>query len=41
MNSKLDEEEIKNFLQTHPKTNFMQSPEWAKVKKSDRSHVVL
>ena len=30
MNS--EKEELKNFLQNNPKTNFMQSPEWAKVK---------
>ena len=41
MNSKLDEEEIKNFLQTHPKTNFMQSPEWAKVKTEWKNEFIV
>ena len=25
-------EKVNNFLQTHKKSHFMQSPEWAKVK---------
>ena len=41
MNSKLDEEEIKNFLQTHPKTNFMQSLEWAKVKTEWKNEFIV
>lgn len=41
MNSKFDEEEIKNFLQTHPKTNFMQSPEWAKVKTEWKNEFIV
>ena len=30
--SKNEEEQLKQFLNENPKTNFLQSPEWAKVK---------
>ena len=30
--SKNEEEQLKKFLNENPKTNFLQSPEWAKVK---------
>jgi len=30
--SKKEEEQLKKFLNEHPKTNFLQSPEWAKTK---------
>jgi lipid II:glycine glycyltransferase (peptidoglycan interpeptide bridge formation enzyme) len=31
--SKNEEEQLKKFLNKNPKTNFLQSPEWARVKK--------
>ena len=34
-------EECINFLQTHPKGHFLQSPEWARVKKDWKNEVVL
>ena len=34
-------EELKNFLQNNPKTNFMQSPEWAKVKTEWKNEFII
>ena len=39
MNS--EKEELKNFLQNNPKTNFMQSPEWAKVKTEWKNEFII
>lgn len=39
MNS--EKEELKNFLQNNPKTNFMQSPEWAKVKTEWKNEFIV
>ena len=33
--------EIKEFLKTHPKSNFMQSPEWAKVKEDWKNEFIV
>ena len=37
----MDSEELKKFLKNHPKTNFMQSPEWAKVKKEWKNEFII
>lgn len=37
----LEDKDIKKFLQTHPKTNFMQSPEWAKVKTDWKNEFIV
>ena len=34
-------EELKNFLQNNPKTNFMQSPEWTKVKTEWKNEFII
>ena len=39
MNS--EKEELKNFLQNNPKTNFMQSPEWTKVKTEWKNEFII
>ncbi len=39
MNS--EKEELKNFLQNNPKTNFMQSPDWAKVKTEWKNEFII
>ena len=33
--------DLKEFLQTNPKTNFMQSPEWAKVKTEWKNEFII
>ena len=33
--------ELKAFLQTNPKTNFMQSPEWAEVKTEWKKEFII
>lgn len=35
------DKELKEFLQTHPKTNFMQSPEWARVKSDWKNEFIV
>lgn len=35
------DEKLKEFLQKHPKTNFMQSPEWAKVKTDWKNEIIV
>lgn len=39
MNS--EDKELKEFLQNHSKTNFMQSPEWAKVKTDWKNELIV
>lgn len=41
MSLDFEESELKEFLQTHPKTNFMQSPEWAKVKTEWKNEMLV
>ena len=35
------DKELKEFLQTHPKTNFMQTPEWAEVKTDWKNEFIV
>ena len=37
----MEQEEIKKFLETNPKTNFMQSPEWARVKTEWKNEFIV
>lgn len=37
----MENDEIKEFLQKHSKTNFMQSPEWAKVKTEWKNEFIV
>ena len=39
--SKNEEYELKKFLNTHRKTNFLQSPEWAKIKKEWENEIII
>lgn len=41
MSSDLEESKLKEFLEKHPKTNFMQSPEWAKVKQEWKNEIIV
>ena len=36
-----EKEKLKIFLQNNPKTNFMQSPEWAKVKTEWKNEFIV
>ena|SRR5574344_1613005 len=40
-NKKGENMDLKEFLQTNPKTNFMQSPEWAKVKTEWKNEFII
>ena len=33
--------ELNEFLETHPKSHFMQSPEWAKVKTDWKNEILI
>lgn len=37
----MEQEEIKRFLECNPKTNFMQSPEWARVKTEWKNEFIV
>lgn len=39
--SKNEDEQLKEFLNTHPKTNFLQSPEWANVKTEWKNEFII
>lgn len=39
--SKNEEEQVKKFLNENPKTNFLQSPEWARVKKEWKNEFII
>lgn len=39
--SKSEEEKLKKFLNEHPKTNFLQSPEWARTKKEWKNEFII
>lgn len=41
MSLDFEESELKEFLQIHPKTNFMQSPEWARVKTEWKNEMLV
>ena len=41
LENKIDEEEYTKFLESHERCNFQQSLEWAKVKTSWKSEVIL
>ena len=37
----IEKEKIKKFLESNPKTNFMQSPEWANVKTEWKNEFIV
>ena len=37
----IDDKKLEEFLETHPKTNFMQSPEWARVKTEWKNEFIV
>lgn len=41
MNSNFEKSELREFLNSHPKTNFMQSPEWAKIKTAWKNEMIV